>query len=754
RPQLLAVVSSPANLARIEDIRKDNLIRAGLMEGTPSSSEPIAIVWLGHSVHGNEAAGSESVLQTIYKLANPAETEVQSWLENTVVLVEPSLNPDGYSRYTTWYRQTKNKDINAAPEAIEHMEPWPGGRTNHYYFDLNRDWAWQTQQESQNRIKIYRQWYPHVHADIHEQGVNSPYYFAPAARPYHEHITDFQVDFQQTIGENHMKYFDENGWLYFTREVFDLLYPSYADTYSTFNGAVGMTYEQGGSGRAGRSIEMENEDELTLKDRVMHHHTAALSTVEISAKNAEKLVAESEQFFTAHRKNPKGNYTSYIIKGSNSKDKMAALCELLDKNGIQYGKAGTTKNLRGFHYQSAAEQNCKLEEDDLVVSAHQPLSVLVQVLFEPRTALEDSLTYDITAWSLPYAYGLDTYAVKDKLGGKGGYAFAKSNSLQKTDLNRVRNAYAFIIPWGSLKNVSFLGALMQTGVKVRTATRSFTIEGQSHPVGTIVVTRADNRKMGDQFYETMVALSESHAQEMQVVQTGAASKGSDLGSGNVELLVMPKILLLTDEGTYSGATGATWHYFERVLNYPVTRVRVSDFSRVPLNDYNVVVLPQGSYRSMNKSAYDRLSSWVREGGKLIAVGSAVERLVNQGLLSLERSAGEGEDKSAESEPIRYNEQERDYISNSIPGAIVKVKVDNSHPLGYGLNDYYYAIKTGTTAYKKTESGWNTGYLDDRPYTVGFVGSKVGPRLKNSTMFGVERKRRGEVVYLIDDPLFR
>jgi len=607
RPQILAVVSSAQNMARIEQIRKDNLIRAGVIEGTASDSKPIAIVWLGHSVHGNEAAGSESVLQTIYKLANSNEKETQSWLENTVVLVDPSLNPDGYSRYTNWYRQVNNKDVTPNTDDLEHSEPWPGGRTNHYYFDLNRDWAWQTQIESQHRVKKYKTWLPHVHADIHEQGVNSPYYFAPAARPYHDYITQWQDEFQHTIGGNHMKYFDENGWLYFTKEVFDLLYPSYADTYSTFNGAIGMTYEQGGSGRAGRSVQMENEDHLTLMDRVMHHHTAALSTIEISSKNADQLVNEFEKYFNTHRNNPKGVYKSYIIKGSNAQGKLEAFCNLLDKNEIIYGKADSGRSMRGYDYQSGKEGACKLETGDLVISAHQPMSVLVQVLFEPQTAIEDSLTYDITAWSLPYAYGLDAYAVKDKMDATGGYAFTKSNN----NLISVKNPYAFVIPWESVKSAKFLGALMKAGIKVRTATKAFTLEDQPYNTGSLIATRADNRRMGQEFSNTVITLANEHQHNVRAVKTGGASAGSDLGSGNVELLEQPKILVLMEEGTSSYSYGTTWHFFEQVLDYPITRVRASSIGRADLSKYNVIILPEGGYYNVNKNEFDKINKWVR-----------------------------------------------------------------------------------------------------------------------------------------------
>jgi len=282
RPLTYAIVSSPKNMANIETIRMDNLKNAGIETG--SANPQIAIVWLSYNVHGNEASSTEAAMVTLYKLI----TENKAWLENTVVIIDPCVNPDGRDRYVNWYNQVKATPYNPTQIAAEHNEPWPGGRANHYLFDLNRDWAWATQVESQQRLKIYNAWMPHIHVDFHEQGINEPYFFAPAAEPFHEIISDFQRDFQVEIGKNHARYFDEEGWLFFTRERFDLLYPSYGDTYPTFMGAIGMTYEQAGHGRGGLGINNDEGFKLTLIDRVAHHTTTGLSTVEISSKKCSK----------------------------------------------------------------------------------------------------------------------------------------------------------------------------------------------------------------------------------------------------------------------------------------------------------------------------------------------------------------------------------------------------------------------------------------------------------------------------------
>jgi len=479
RPLVYAIISSPENIERIESIRLNNLKRTGLIEGTPDHSEKQAIVWLSYNVHGNEAGASESAMPTLYDLVDTKNKKIQEWLKNTIVIIDPCLNPDGYSRYSHWNWQVGNKMANPDPNSMEHEEPWPGGRVNHYLFDLNRDWAWQTQVETQQRLKIYQEWMPHIHVDYHEQGENEPYYFAPAAQPYHEYITDWQGDFQQDIGKNNAQHFDQQGWLYFTKEIFDLFYPSYGDTYPTFNGAIGMTYEQAGHGDAGRAILLENGDTLTLMDRIEHHKTTALSTIEVSSKNANQLVDEFAKYFESTAKQPVGEYKSFVIKAKGQIAKIKELLPLLDQHQIQYGQAKKgNQTLEGFHYISGQNTSVKIEEGDLIINAYQPKSVLTQVLFEPEPYLVDSLTYDITAWALPYAYGLDAYALKEKVSHNQRFQFKKYQAKKIKELK----SYSYLAKWEGVSDARFLKSLLEQNVQVRVASEAFEKEGQFYGV--------------------------------------------------------------------------------------------------------------------------------------------------------------------------------------------------------------------------------------------------------------------------------
>ena len=302
--------------------------------------------------------------------------------------MDPCLNPDGRDRYVNWFTSVVGNKLNADPLSREHSEPWPGGRTNHYNFDLNRDWAWQSQIETQNRIKKYNEWLPQVHVDFHEQGYNNPYYFAPAAEPFHEVITAWQRDFQTQIGKNNAKYFDEAGWLYFTKERFDLFYPSYGDTYPTYNGAIGMTFEQGGHSRGGLAVVTQDGDTLTLTDRLNHHYTTSLSTIEISSLNAAKLQKEFRKYFNDAVSSPTGEFKSYIIKADGG-DRQERLRALMDRNGIDWSYANAG-NASGMNYSTGKTESFKIAEGDVVINVNQPKSNFIRVLFERNSKLSDS----------------------------------------------------------------------------------------------------------------------------------------------------------------------------------------------------------------------------------------------------------------------------------------------------------------------------------------------------------------------------
>ncbi len=736
RPLFLAFISNADNIQRLEEIRVDNLKRAGIISGQ-ASNQPISIVWLSFSVHGNEACGSEASMPVIYELiTNP---QAARWLEHSVVIIDPAVNPDGYSRYTNWNRQVVNRILTPDYNSLEHHEPWPGGRTNHYYFDLNRDWAWQSQIESKQRIVQYKKWLPHIVADFHEMGYQDPYYFAPAAQPYHELITPWQRDFQVTIGKNHAKYFSANGWLFYTKETFDLFYPSYGDTYPTYHGAIGMTYEQGGSGTASRGILLPTGDTLTLHDRIAHHVTTALSTVEMGAVHHESVVQEFEKFY--HNRKPL-KYSGFLIKNTYPA-KVKLLCELLDLNHITYGTILKPTTTKGLTYTHLITNTIQVDSGDLFIPVDQPYAVLTHILFEPQPALSDSMTYDITAWALPYAFGLEAYALNEKLTFSPGY------SPQPVTVPTEKLFYAYAIPWTSSTSVKALSYLLKNKIIVRYVTESFVSAGRNFPAGTLLVLRGDNRKNGD-YHHLIGQLAIRWSIPVTPLDNGFSSSGPDFGSDRMVIIKPQNILVVGREGVNSNAFGQIWHFFEQIIEYPLTVIKPDDLRRIDLATYHCLVMPEGSY-ALDKNTMDKVRAWVSNGGKVLAIGSAINNLRADETFALkEIKIDQNKDSISTPFAARY----RHDISEDNPGSIFKVKLDKTHPLSFGLKDPYFTLKTNTLLFEKMQQDWNVGYLDNELFHVGFTGSKLVPKLKNSLVFGKRSLGRGSIVYMVDNPLFR
>ncbi|GAB4026031.1 M14 family metallopeptidase [Spirosoma gilvum] len=757
RQLMVVAVASEANLARLEEIRTNNLKRIGLLEGNPTATPQPPIAWLSYNVHGNEAVSTEAFMEVLYRLLNTTDAVSQKIMNSTIVLLDPGLNPDGHDRYVNWYNQMQGRTPDPTPNAREHSEPWPGGRYTHYLFDPNRDWAWQTQEITQQRMALYQQWMPQLHGDFHEMGVESPYYFAPSAKPYHEDITPYQRQFQQIIGQYCSRYFDRNGWLYYTRERFDLFYPSYGDTYPTYNGAIGMTYEQGGGGRAGLAITKADGDTLTLRQRIDHHYTASIATLESVADRPAEIVKEFGQFFDKSRNSPIGPYKSYVIKSNGDAGRIRALQQLLDRNKINFGVAGKAQTVAtGFNYTSQkTDKNVAIAADDIVISAYQPKSTLLKILFEQNSALEDSATYDITAWSLPYAFGLQTFGVTTRIEPK---PLPASNQLA---VNTVPAAYAYLIRWQSLPAVQTLAALLKQKIRVRAAEKAFELEGKTYASGTLIVARTGNERLGDRLGTVVAQVAAQTGAEVIPVQTGFVTSGSDFGSDFVTGLKAPRVGLVVGDGTPPPSAGEVWHFFDQELNYPVTLLDGNTLGNVEWSKLDVLVLPTNyNYgRILNERTLTAMKEWIRAGGKLIAMERAAAFLSGKDGFDLkEKSDKEEGKKDKKGNPVDslkiYVNRERAAISDDIPGSIYRVNVDTSHPLGFGLTGGYYTLVQNAFNFDFLKDGWNVGYLKGDNYVAGFSGRNAKEKLKNTLLMGVQDMGRGSVVYLADDPLFR
>jgi hypothetical protein len=755
RPLGVAFVSSEENLDNLELLRKNNLINIGLLEGEEGGKQ-VPFIWLSYNVHGNESVGMEAALKTLFVLANQSHEGVDDWLKECVIVIDPCQNPDGRDLYTYRYRRSKSVQPSANPDDWEHHQDWPSARLNHYLFDLNRDWTWQTQAETRQRLRLYNQYMPHVHADFHEMGASSTFFFAPGADPWHEVITPWQREFHEMTGKANAALFDEQFKLYFTKESFDLFCPSFGDTWPLFNGAMGFTYEQGGGGYSGLSIARETGDTLSLHDRIDGHFLASLATIQVSYENREKLITEFNAYFKSGLTKPPFEYESVIIKGDNDHAAIQDLIELLDRNQIRYSFAGNIgKTYTGFEYLANKNGQVTIDEGDILVAARQPQSHFIKVLFEPDSKYTDSLSYDLTAWSLPYVYNLRVYALKEIITPKEGEVVLPStiNALPDT------KPYAYIVSWSGFGEVKFMAELLKRKIRIRNAMKPFTAGKQEFGRGSLIIARGDNKHLKESFDQTIITIANGAGIRLHPTSTGIVAKGKDLGSNYAPLKSKPEIALVGGDGVSSGSFGELWYLFEREINYPLTVLGTDYLNSVDLSKYDVLLLPSGSYATQK----DKLLEYVKEGGRLVAFERAISLFAEEKTTNLYNAVeARKKEVEAEKEKIKtddpshlkkYENQRRERLKERSAGSIYRVDLDETHPYVFGLGEKWFVMKMSAN-YPFLDKGNNIGFILNNEPVAGFAGSEFQKEVKNSLVIGSERLGSGEIVYITDDPYYR
>lgn len=751
----VAFVSSEENLRNLDLIRKNNLINIGLLEGEVDGKQ-VPFIWLSYNVHGNESVGMEAAIQTLFVLASKSHEGITNWLNECVIVIDPCLNPDGRDLYAYRYQRSKSVQPNANPNDWEHHQGWPSARLNHYLFDLNRDWNWQTQAETEQRLKFYNKYMPQVHADFHEMGSGSTFFFAPGADPWHEVITPWQHEFHALTGKANAELFDEKFKLYFTKESFDLFCPSFGDTWPLFNGAMGFTYEQGGGGYAGLSVARETGDSLSLRERIEGHFLASLATIKVSYENREKLISEFNTFFKSGLTKPVFEYESVIIKGENDHASLKDLLELLDKNQIRYSFAGNKgKSYNGFDYLSNKNGQVTIEEGDILIAARQPQSHFVKVLFEPDSKYTDSLSYDLTAWALPYVYNIKAYAIKEIINPKEGDVVLSSVANTIPD----SKPYAYIVNWSGFNEVKFMAELLKQKFRVRNALKPFTLGKQEFNRGSLIIARGDNKHLNKTFDQTINTVANEIGVRLHSTNTGMVDKGRDLGSNYAPLKSKPEIALIGGEGASTGSFGELWYYFEREINYPLTVIGTDYLNSVDLSKYDVILLPSGNYSRQK----DKLVEYVKEGGRLVAFERAITMFAEEKSTNLFKAVeARKKEQEADKEKIKsddpshlkkFENQRRERLKGRSAGSIYRVNLDETHPYAFGLGNKWFVMKRSAN-YAFLDSGNNIGFILENEPVAGFAGSEFQKEVKNTIVIASERMGSGEIVYITDDPYYR
>jgi hypothetical protein len=738
RPLIYAVIGSPEKLARLSDYQ--SMMQAlsdprttGESEAKRLMNELPSSIWLGYSVHGNEISGTDSAMMTAYHLlAANNQAVVDKVLANTLIFIDPLQNPDGRERFTSRYYATVGLEHSPDRFSAEQNEPWPRGRSNHYLFDMNRDWLAITQPETKGRIKTMLQYRPLIVIDLHEMGGDSGYYFAPAAKPVNPFMTAEQLENIELVGKNNANYFDQFGFDYFTREVYDAFYPGYGDSWPKFYGASASTYEVGST--RGELFRKASGEINTFWDTVQRHFVASISSIEAASDNREKLLRDYYQYQVSAIKDGEDadEERVYIIPTQQDRGTAHRLATLLAEHGIEVSQAQESFKLCGQDYQAGT----------FVIDSAQPRGRYVRTVMtqqvdiakdfideqERRRArkLGDQI-YDVTAWSLPLMFNVDVDTCDRTT--KADMVLINSDSPLKGQLTNATAKVAYLVPWGDLASTRLLIGLLRQNVKVKSASEPFVINKKRYPSGSLIVETARNTDVD--LVSIMTSLTESTGAVVDGVDSSWVSDGPNFGSNNVVNVKAPNIAMAWDQPTSSLSAGNTRFVIERALGYPVTAIRVNQLGFADLARYDVLLLPAGSYQA-NKAMVNNIQAWVNNGGVLITLGSATSFAASNevGLLALKRELALKEDE--ESEKIGEDDavsaiklsSKADYFNaienhkespDSVAGVLAKVDIDTEHWLAAGVSSSVFGLVSGRDIFQpiKLADGANIAWYSDK-----------------------------------------
>lgn len=800
------IISSPKNLARLDAIRAATAKLADPRKTTPEEAQKIAaetpvVLWYSYNVHGNEAASSEAAMQFAYELAASQDERVRNWLDSAVLVIDPMANPDGRDRYVNFYKQNLGAYPRADRFAAEHNERWPGGRLNHYLFDLNRDWAWLSQAETVARAAAYLKWNPQVDVDFHEMSPQSTYFFFPPAKPILPWIAPLLSKWYDIYGKGNAAALDKNGSRYFTKEEFDLFYPSYGDIWPSLNGAVGMTYEQGGGGAGGLKIDLpEDQRTLTLRDRAANHFVTSIATLDTSVKNRETRLRDFYEFHRAAiQAGQQGPVRQYYLVPGRDPERTAHVVDVLLQQGVEVKRAAAefdAGDLTSYWDEKIASK--RLPAGTYVIDLAQPAGFLARALLERDIPRNELFFYDVSGWALPLAANVEGYA-----SGKLARVELKDAAplVPSGSVNGPAQPAAYVFSTESGAAVRMLGQLLNQNIKAYVSLQPIKIAGQQFPAGSIVVPTDTNSA---DMTGRMAALAAKNHCNVIATPTLMSEDGIDLGSNRMRFLRKPKVAILTDTPVSSTDYGSLWYLFEQRLELPFTPLRTETLGQVDLSNYNVLILPadsgdgRGYSRALDKGLTAKISEWVRNGGVLIAIrgGAVWASKPKSGLTSVtyhfirpddeqarideERAAASsakpGEpppaapassastaskdtDKQKESELdtqlIKYADREKKQRAEEVPGTILRVTLDNTHPLGFGFDEQLPVLNDTAPILDLSSKGENVAYYPkDNLKLSGFISPENEKKIVQTAFLIRERQGRGQVILFADNPVFR
>ncbi len=782
RPLYLLAIGSAARMAALEETQRD--LRR-LADPRSLSAEEIdrllaelpVVTWLIHGVHGNEVSSTDASLAEAYHLlAAQGDESVAGILRESIVLIDPMQNPDGRARFIFQYLMGRAATPDPEPVSAEHDEPWPGGRSNHYLFDINRDWFTQSQPETRGRIRVFLDWTPHVVVDLHEMGGNSTYFFAPPTRPLNPRLSASQGEWLETFGRANAARFDQRGFAYFIRESYDLFYPGYGDSWPSLHGAIGMTYEQASA--RGLLFRRNDDTQLSYKDGVVHHFTAAITTADTAARNREGILRD----FLQHRRGIQdGPVREYFLTLANDPARTKRLARQLVAQGIEVRMTDAPVTV--------GERT--LPAGTYVVPLAQPAGRLAATLLDVDTPMDEAFVaeqdrrrrrrendqiYDITGWSLPLLYDVEAIA-SDSASEAEGALVVIPPSAEPADAPSALPAaqVAYLMPWGLDTAATVVDALGR-GLRVRFADKGFTMDGREYAAGTAIVRVSEN---ATDLPSTLGAIVSRHGAEVIASDTGWVDAGISLGSNQVRALKAPRVLLAWDTPTSSQSAGWARYVLERRYGQPVTIVRTNSLGRVDFSRYDVLVLPSGDYgRTLTGDTLRRVKDWVRGGATLITIGEASRWAARDSVELLETNTelrdgspeieDDDEDEDPSAEPAARDtdapfdlqeaiEPERE-LPELIPGALLSVTLDSEHWLAAGSDGEIQVVVNSRRVFTPItlDHGDNVGVYapKDRLVASGLAWEDAQDLIAQKAFLIHQPVGQGHIIAFAEDPNFR
>ena len=744
RTSWLMIITSESNHSNLEEIRQQHLkLSNSKNEEIDTSNMPI-IVYQGFSVHGDEPSGSNASLLLMYHLLASDSDETQELLDNTIILLDPSFNPDGLQRFSQWANMNKNQSLNPDPSDREYNQYWPRGRTNHYWFDLNRDMLPNQLPETNAKVETFTKWLPNILTDHHEMGTNSSFFFQPGV-PERKNplISDLNQALTKEIGTYHEDALNKIGSLYYSEESYDDFFFGKASTYPDANGSIGILFEQGSSRG---HIQESTNGILTFPFTIRNQLTAAFSTLK-AAKNMRVKLLDYMKDFYDKQIDSASKYESIIFGKEKDKSTVYHLAEVLNSHKIKFNTISQDVEVNGTKYS---------KDNSFIVPLNQPKRTLIRAMFDTQTTFSDSLFYDVSAWTFPLAFNVnyDNTNRLDKPGKLGIKSEEVENLKRANGSVDKKSDYAYLFEPHEYYAQSAVYQLIKSGLRVKTATRTFAINGEKFDFGTYMISVQNQSLNSDEIYNLLVEISSETGINVKSQSTGITD-GIDLGSNNFEIVKEPKIGLVVGEGVRSYDAGEIWHLLDTRFNIPITKLDVGDLGYIDLSRYTHIILPDYSEGSQYQSTggninKNQINDYIKDGGNLIAYRNSV-KWVSSNLSEIDFHTND-----INANDVTFSERQSFFGAQQTGGAIFNSIIDKSHPVNYGIESNSLPLFRNSNVYMtKSEQSFNNPIVySPNPLMSGYISEENLSLLKKAAPFKVIRSGKGKILLMTDNTNFR